>query len=509
MSATMPTILLLYRLTHVEATVTMAATSLRSSQSSRTLRVAAARADLDRARGHPIRSARLQQRQSAGWSLSWRAALTTPDQIRLLSHACLIALVALILITELLGGRSEPSVVSLEQPPLAIPSSQQSAIDCEAEGGEQHGSCIGTVPVVQASDLELAQTSAPEPIAPTLQQPLELMAAFQAYHPLAADETLGDVALRYEVPIETLVWANDLDRGDALMVGQLLRIPRLPGLPYTVATGETIAQLALRFGVAPEAITTFAPNRIDDAQRLRAGQEIFIPGGVRPIASDWLEFLGGAERLTSLTSEPAGVVRSMQTNLRLGPSTEHPRLLQLDTGRRVALRARHNDWLLVALGATQGWVRQDLLDLVAEEVAALRESNDFPPPPPRWVWPSRGVLTSRYGPRWGGFHNGIDIASSAWTPIVAARTGQVREAGWCSGYGYCVKLSHGGGVETIYGHLITMPVVRAGQQVTVGELIGHMGSTYDRSGGGYSTGVHLHFTILVNGRAVDPLRFLP
>jgi murein DD-endopeptidase MepM/ murein hydrolase activator NlpD len=45
--------------------------------------------------------------------------------------------------------------------------------------------------------------------------------------------------------------------------------------------------------------------------------------------------------------------------------------------------------------------------------------------------------------------------------------------------------------------------------VRAGQLIGHMGSTYDRAGGGYSTGVHLHFTILVNGRAVNPLRYLP
>ncbi len=508
MSATMPNILLC-RLAHVEANVTMAAVPLRSSQSSRALRAAAARADLDRARGRPVRFARPQQRQHARWGLPWRTTLTTSDPLRLLGHACLMMLVALVLIMEQPGGRPEPLVEALDQLSPAPPVALQPAIDCEAVGGERDGSCIGTVPMVQASDFELSQSSVPEPIAPMLQQPLELVAAFQAYHPLASGETLGDVALRYEVPIETLVWANDLDRGDALMVGQRLRIPRLPGLPYTVATGETIDQLALRFGVAPEAITTFAPNRINDVQRLRAGQEIFIPGGTRPMASDWLEFLGGADRIPSLTSKPAGVVRSMQTNLRLGPSTEYPRLIQLDAGRRLALRARHDDWLLVALGATQGWVRQDLLDLVAAEVAALPESNDFPPPPPRWVWPSRGVLTSRYGPRWGGFHNGIDIASSAWTPIVAARTGQVREAGWCSGYGYCVKLSHGGGVETIYGHLITTPVVRTGQQVTVGELIGHMGSTYDRSGGGYSTGVHLHFTILVNGRAVDPLRFLP
>ena len=83
------------------------------------------------------------------------------------------------------------------------------------------------------------------------------------------------------------------------------------------------------------------------------------------------------------------------------------------------------------------------------------------------------------------------------------------EAGWCSGFGYCVKIDHGDGVTSIYGHMIKKPPVRAGDQVEVGDLIGYMGSTYDRSGGGYSTGVHLHFTVKVNGKAVNPLKFLP
>ncbi|MFQ3661657.1 MAG: M23 family metallopeptidase, partial [Chloroflexaceae bacterium] len=48
-----------------------------------------------------------------------------------------------------------------------------------------------------------------------------------------------------------------------------------------------------------------------------------------------------------------------------------------------------------------------------------------------------------------------------------------------------------------------------GEEVSAGQLLGHMGSTYDRRGGGYSTGVHLHFTVLINGRAMNPLRFLP
>jgi murein DD-endopeptidase MepM/ murein hydrolase activator NlpD len=195
--------------------------------------------------------------------------------------------------------------------------------------------------------------------------------------------------------------------------------------------------------------------------------------------------------------------------MRDGPSVEHSRLAQLDAGRRVLLEGRHEDWLLVSLGAQRGWVRADMLSVERTLVDALPERTDFPAPPPRWVWPARGTITSRFGPRWGSFHNGLDIANRAWTPIVAARSGIVKEAGWCSGYGYCVKLRHDGGVETIYGHLIDEPVVERGDEVLVGELIGHMGSTYDRAGGGYSTGVHLHLTVLVNGKAVNPLLYLP
>jgi murein DD-endopeptidase MepM/ murein hydrolase activator NlpD len=130
----------------------------------------------------------------------------------------------------------------------------------------------------------------------------------------------------------------------------------------------------------------------------------------------------------------------------------------------------------------------------------------------RWVWPTRGTLTSKFGYRnLGGrrFHNGIDIANTKWTRIVAARGGTVTEAGWCSGYGFCVKIAHSDGFTTDYGHMASRPPVRAGQWVNPGTLIGYMGATYDRKGGGYATGVHLHFTVKRYGRAVNPLLYLP
>ncbi|HET9222555.1 MAG TPA: M23 family metallopeptidase, partial [Roseiflexaceae bacterium] len=171
------------------------------------------------------------------------------------------------------------------------------------------------------------------------------------------------------------------------------------------------------------------------------------------------------------------------------------------------------DWAKVESGDSGiGWVRADLLGLSDARFNDLPETNDFPPPPPFWVWPTRGEMTSGFGWRrmpYRSFHDGLDIANAAGTRIYAARAGRVIEAGWCSGFGYCVKLDHGEGVVTIYGHMLKKPPVSAGESVDVGALIGYMGSTYDRSGGGYSTGVHLHFTVKVNGKAVNPLKFLP
>lgn len=129
-----------------------------------------------------------------------------------------------------------------------------------------------------------------------------------------------------------------------------------------------------------------------------------------------------------------------------------------------------------------------------------------------WIWPTLGTLTSGFGTRelnGTNFHNGVDIANSADTPIGAARDGTVVEAGWCEGYGYCVKLTHDGGFSSEYGHLAGQPLVQVGQTVRAGTIIGIMGTTYDPEHGGYSTGVHLHFTLKHKGQAVDPLRYLP
>ena len=118
-----------------------------------------------------------------------------------------------------------------------------------------------------------------------------------------------------------------------------------------------------------------------------------------------------------------------------------------------------------------------------------------------FVWPVHGVLTSGFGWRWGRMHEGIDIAVSNGTPVVAAKAGVVIVAGWMGGYGNLVVVDHGGGVSTAYGHN-TSVTVGVGQQVAQGQLIAYSGNT------GHSTGPHVHFEVRINGGAVDPMGYL-
>ncbi|MEI7769628.1 MAG: LysM peptidoglycan-binding domain-containing protein, partial [Chloroflexales bacterium] len=83
-----------------------------------------------------------------------------------------------------------------------------------------------------------------EPIAPAQSTPREITDAFREVHYLIDGETLGDLADRYGVSVGSIIWSNGLDSGDALIVGQPLRIPRVSGAPHIVAEGETVAVIA-------------------------------------------------------------------------------------------------------------------------------------------------------------------------------------------------------------------------------------------------------------------------
>lgn len=119
------------------------------------------------------------------------------------------------------------------------------------------------------------------------------------------------------------------------------------------------------------------------------------------------------------------------------------------------------------------------------------------------VKPLSGTITSRYGLRSRDNHKGLDIGADYGSSIVAAAGGTVTTAsyGYGGGYGNYVIISHGNGVQTLYGHCSSL-CVSEGEYVSQGQLIAKVGST------GTSTGNHLHFEIRVNGVTQDPQNYV-
>lgn len=115
--------------------------------------------------------------------------------------------------------------------------------------------------------------------------------------------------------------------------------------------------------------------------------------------------------------------------------------------------------------------------------------------------PTLGVLTSNFGTRWGRLHSGIDIGADEGEAICAAKSGRVIFSGTADGYGNYIKIDHGGGLETAYGHCSVL-AANVGDEVEKGQTIAYVGST------GNSTGPHLHFEVKIDGEFKNPLDYV-
>jgi murein DD-endopeptidase MepM/ murein hydrolase activator NlpD len=179
-----------------------------------------------------------------------------------------------------------------------------------------------------------------------------------------------------------------------------------------------------------------------------------------------------------------------------------PRTHRPDSGARDPERM---SWLYDELDVLDGLAGSrggSLEDLIVELENKHRKLASSPA-----IWPTKGWLTSRFGPRISPFtgrrqfHSGIDIAGQKGTDVFAPARGMVKFAGKRGPLGYTVILDHGYGVRTHYGHSSKLHVKR-GQEVERGQVIASMGNT------GRSTGPHLHYSVEVNGKSVNPLDYI-
>jgi murein DD-endopeptidase MepM/ murein hydrolase activator NlpD len=124
-----------------------------------------------------------------------------------------------------------------------------------------------------------------------------------------------------------------------------------------------------------------------------------------------------------------------------------------------------------------------------------------------WIWPTYGWLTGTFGGRSDpftgepAFHQGLDISTEKGQPVYATANGSVQSAAYTGEYGNLITIKHDFGLATRYGHLSRFNA-RPGQSVRRGDIIGYVGST------GRSTGAHLHYEILANGKLINPLQLL-
>lgn len=239
---------------------------------------------------------------------------------------------------------------------------------------------------------------------------------------------------------------------------------------YICAGGETAAEVAETTGVPAPLL--LAANDCEAESSFLTGELLRIP----------------AELFFSVSVQPGDTLYSLAQSY--GVTVE-----QIQDWNQVrAERLRVGMELRIPLG---------------EEVAAISGGQQISPALAQLshrgeelALPVLGQVSSPFGPRWGSFHYGLDLAADQGTPVAAAAAGLVTEADWKNdAYGYAVMIDHGNGMETLYGHCSQL-LVEEGQQVRVGEAIALVGST------GNSTGPHVHFEVRLQGECQDPLDYL-
>ncbi len=234
---------------------------------------------------------------------------------------------------------------------------------------------------------------------------------------------------------------------------------------HKVQSGETIKSIAAKYGKRVDSIISI--NGISNAKRLSAGDILKIPSidGVIHVARSGESY--------SRVAASYGV----SLNALLDANATDDPVLRVGAKLFIPGAAMGKTALLKSLG-----------ELFARPVASATLSSKF------------GYRNDPFtGKR--AYHNGIDLAAEYGTRISAALDGKVSLVGYSPIFGKYVIVSHDGGYQTWYAHLSAFSV-KEGDRVTQGQKLGEMGST------GYSTGTHLHFSVYLNGKALDPLGFV-
>ena len=250
--------------------------------------------------------------------------------------------------------------------------------------------------------------------------------------------------------------------------GQVVELSEAVGkMRQRVLTIQSINEkLQVMFGLEPEEGDAAVVNGQGGEE---VSYEVALDGRTGILNFDYLAEIGGVEN----ADEPGSM---MATDIKNGLS-----LLDQQTVRQLRVLAR--------------------LEEAAGERVGLWAATPS-------IWPVKGPVSSKFGPRISrftgkkAFHAGVDIVAPKGEEVRAPAKGKVVVTSYDSKMGNYVRINHRHGIETTYGHLSKI-LVRYGQEVKRGDLLGRVGST-----GRFSTGPHLHYQVAVNDKVVDPLQYI-
>ena len=279
-------------------------------------------------------------------------------------------------------------------------------------------------------------------------------------------------------------------------IAEIINDTKLGAVTYKVVSGDSFYRIAMEHDMTVSALRELNPGY--SATGLHPGDVLLISNAV-----PYLTVLN-VERQTYVEDVPYGVEYVDDPDMYQGDY----RVISKGTYGKADVTA--NVTYVNGLETDRQVVASAVLSEPIAEVQARGTK-----PRPSWYptgsfrWPCSGVITSYFGyrdaPTSGASYNhgALDIGNRTGTAIYAADGGTVTYAGWYSGYGYTVEITHNNtGFVTLYAHCSAL-YVSAGDHVYKGEHIAAMGST------GISTGSHLHFEMEKNGTKVDPLNYLP
>ncbi|MBI5032640.1 MAG: M23 family metallopeptidase [Chloroflexi bacterium] len=253
---------------------------------------------------------------------------------------------------------------------------------------------------------------------------------------------------------------------------------------YTVQPGDTVSDIAGEFQITPDSVLWANGKLEDNPDMLSVGQVLNIP----PVSGVLVTVQNG-ESIKSIANKYATKKVSSDTLVK--------NIIELEFNQQFHdLQAANHplttgQFLMVPDGTKPYVPRQVTAYSGAVPATAARGTGNF-------GWPVSGRITQKYWTR----HTGIDVGAATGTPIYAADSGYVVQAGWSNiGYGNMILINHGNGFLTRYGHLSAF-AVEVGDSVKKGKLIGRVGNT------GNSTGPHLHFEIIRNGIHLNPFGYL-